>query len=911
MRKIWGYRVAAAVAAGLLAAGVLLPAQRAAAAEWQTYLAENFDSPETMFYAGQAGEAFYSVEDGRYIIDGLNTESDSLSALTDGMYYYYAEASCEMLQSTAGDLAFCGLVFHYNKKTQGKLSYYVFYVYGDGYYGAKRVIGDQVEIVLPLTRTTELVGGRPNTLGVDAQGTRFDLYINGKYVDGFTDVRIDGGGFGFYISKHSKAAFDDFTVKVEQRGGMQPAAEPNAVENGVAPEEGPNSASGESGPKYRFPDIPKNPNRPTYPWEVGVDKSRKGKARRKAEEQEQQQEEQPSGGGGEESAGPEAQPEEAPQEPPETKSSGIPSEHGKLAPGEQSKQDESGKGKEPPKKVDHLKKPKKAKHAKPPEEEAAPPPADDSSGGGSSDESQGTETESQPSEAATDVALIPAPPEPPAPEVASPGNQPGELQLPQGEELVIGEPPAEEKAVRPPVPAPKETAAAAVPEPAVEPEPKTESPVTAPEPEPPAAAPEPELPAAAPEPPAPPAETAPPEAEQGPELPPAAQPETVPGLIKWPTEQQPTAPDAPKEPGGTTAQASRNNALRGMRSSGDDWADPNADSEVVAEHKPPKRPLPADKLPADSKPADEAPAETAEVAAVPETEQPAETPAEEQPAEPESALSLFPEQQPVDEGPGATAPSDDSLPVGERQGDRISFEQPPTEAPELPVAGNPPEELTTPPADVENAAREAPAAEPASAIEAPADELTVIQDDFTQPRWPVAESPASVYRYFGAAYEINNLNAETMAISFQEGALADLEIGIDAEYLDGQSYVGYGVAGRFTVTDGSVSYYGLFVSQSGEFLLLKVLNGTEFVLQDWTASSLLSPSKPSRLKLELIGGTIRAFINNELVASVQDGDLTSGGYALLVGPGCSARFDNLLLRGITQEAKQAMSAAGL
>ena len=43
----------------------------AQAAEWQTYLAENFDKPETMFYTGQAGEAFYSIEDGRYIVDGL------------------------------------------------------------------------------------------------------------------------------------------------------------------------------------------------------------------------------------------------------------------------------------------------------------------------------------------------------------------------------------------------------------------------------------------------------------------------------------------------------------------------------------------------------------------------------------------------------------------------------------------------------------------------------------------------------------------------------------------------------------------------------------------------------------------------------------------------------------------------
>ena len=80
-----------------------------------------------------------------------------------------------------------------------------------------------------------------------------------------------------------------------------------------------------------------------------------------------------------------------------------------------------------------------------------------------------------------------------------------------------------------------------------------------------------------------------------------------------------------------------------------------------------------------------------------------------------------------------------------------------------------------------------------------------------------------------------------MAISFQQADLADAELALNLEYLDGVSYVGYGVAARFGVTDGNVSYYGMFISQSGEFLLLKVLDGAEYVLQDWTASSLLSP----------------------------------------------------------------------
>ena len=229
---------------------------QACAAEWQTYLSEGFSGAETMFYTGQAGEAFYAVDgEGRYVIDGLQTDSDSLSALTDSLYYYYAETNCELLESTAGELAFCGIVFHYNKTVPGKLSYYVFYTYGDGYYGAKRVIGNQVEIILPLTKSDMVNKSGANKLGVDAQGTRFDLYINGKYVDGFTDVRIDGGGFGFNNSKRSKAAFADFAIKVELRGGgIEPVEPANTGENAEP------AGTRDDFQRYKIPEIPRDPN---------------------------------------------------------------------------------------------------------------------------------------------------------------------------------------------------------------------------------------------------------------------------------------------------------------------------------------------------------------------------------------------------------------------------------------------------------------------------------------------------------------------------------------------------------------------------------------------------------------------------------------------------------------------------
>ncbi len=140
-----------------------------------------------------------------------------------------------------------------------------------------------------------------------------------------------------------------------------------------------------------------------------------------------------------------------------------------------------------------------------------------------------------------------------------------------------------------------------------------------------------------------------------------------------------------------------------------------------------------------------------------------------------------------------------------------------------------------------------------------------------------------------------------MAISFKKGEFSDAEVSVDAEFLDGRANVGFGLAARFRVDGGSVSYYGLFIAGSGEYLLLKVVDGQEAVLKDWTTANLISPDGPNTIKLELVGSTLNAYINGELVTTTRDSDIRSGGYALLAGPGLAARYDNFMLRGVEAE----------
>lgn len=856
----WQARVAALTLLAWVWLGAQLPAQAAGMA-WQTYLKEDFSGEESMFYTGQAGEAFYSIDDqSRYIINGLDTDSDSLSALTDSLYYYYLEANCELVSSDAENLAFVGLVFHYKKADDGTLSYYVFYMYGDGYYGAKRVIGEQVDIALPLTKSDMIDVGSANTLAVEAQGSRFDLFINGKHVDGFTDLKLDGGGFGFYISKRSEGAFDDFIVKVEKRDtGQEPPDEPNAIDDGAS------TTFGNYSPLY----IPKDPNRPVYPWEVGVDKSKKGKKK--------------AGDKGKDDSQPRVEDDaEDEDSPPDDEGEREPARP-RVEPAKKKTGDNGGQPDKPPAK------PK----AKPPAE-----PEDDTADG----------------DAAEDAEPTAAPPAASPPQAEPPdAEQPESTPDAPGADAAAGEGSAESA---PPEQLPEAEPAEAPQLPAGEE--LVLPPLTGEEPE--QAAPEPPAEAAQPEPaePAPDAQPHKSSVEAQPEL------KLEGKTVEQPAAEKPASRAKPEEAKPAEAQQSRaDRDLDKMRGRQDDWMDPNKGSPVVQEV---RAPVPEPPAATDSK--QEVPQQDEhelQLPDAPDVDSP-DQPADEQGATPpEESLELLPPpEQPATEPPPAAPepepePQSDAAPPPEPEIPQV--EAPPPASPGD-TAGSAPRVEADPAQQVEPAEptklSELPQVEPQPAVApeilpepappaaqpgvepgpAPTDpNLVQLSDDFSQQLWAVAEGQNSSYRYFGAAYEINNLNSATMALSFQQETLATARLGCDVEFIDGVSYVGYGLAARFSAKDGNPTYYGLFICQSGEFMLLRVVDGKETVLQQWSASTLLKPNQPNRIELELAGSQIKAYLNGELATSLKDEAIAQGGYALLAGPGVAARFDNFSLRG--------------
>ncbi len=594
----------------------------------------------------------------------------------------------------------------YKKAEDGTLSYYVFYMYGDGYYGAKRVVGDQVDIALPLTKSDLIDVGSANSLGVEAQGSRFDLFINGKHIDGFTDLKLDGGGFGFYISKRSEGAFDDFVVKVEKRDtGQEPPDEPNSADDGAS------SVFGSYSPPY----IPKDPNRPVYPWEVGVDKSKKGKqkAAKKARDEEQELprvEDDPGAEGSAPTEGPGVK-----QEPARPK----------VEPGKKKRSEDSEEQDKP------KPKPKAKPPAKPAEDEAKPeapaeaPPA------------EAPPREDPPRE---DPPREDPPPAPSTEDEAHGDNSPlppPALDLPEAPQ-----PPVAEELVLP-----------------LEPEPQ---PSVAEETQP------------APADPAPAAGEYKATVEAQPEVKPEAAPNPEPDADK------PAAP-APANKQSSQAQPRADSHLDGMRAKQDDWMDPNLDSPVVEEVRAPAPERPAAKVPKQEVPqqdesdlqlpeapgvagADSTPAEPAAgtpdgaLALLPPTKEPDAAAA---PPQPEPVPEAAPVAPPAAEAPLELAPEPEPGSAGADSAPRVLVDPSqqlasadPTQLSELPPMDTP---LVATPEPLPDAAPVA--AQPATLPPpAPADPDAVqINDDFSQQLWAVADGEASTYRYFGAAYEINNL----------------------------------------------------------------------------------------------------------------------------------------------------------
>lgn len=162
----------------------------------------------------------YTDEHVRFVVQDGTLEMRALRAdLWDGWMLTWPEVGNLYLEITATQqtcegLDRFGVVFRSTSTARG----YVGYLYGlscDGRVSLRIWDGERFTQLIPWTTTPHARVGsdQSNRLGVWADGSRIELYLNGELVGEFTDTTYAGGKYGVYIGA---ARTVDFSVRVDE-----------------------------------------------------------------------------------------------------------------------------------------------------------------------------------------------------------------------------------------------------------------------------------------------------------------------------------------------------------------------------------------------------------------------------------------------------------------------------------------------------------------------------------------------------------------------------------------------------------------------------------------------------------------------------------------------------------------------
>ncbi len=189
--------------------------------------ADDFTNPDTglgHYETGDGWSAYYEDLAGYYTV-----ELDSDAYFDD--YYLGYTLPEEFAISVLGDFfgsqdSGYGITFQVMPDDPNLR--YEFLISGDGFYGAYRA--DNADTYTTLIDWTEsdfvVQGGAYNDISVIGEGSTYSLYINGEFVDSFTDDSYSGGSFGliaenYDLEQPTTAYFDDLVV-VSDITGVEP-----------------------------------------------------------------------------------------------------------------------------------------------------------------------------------------------------------------------------------------------------------------------------------------------------------------------------------------------------------------------------------------------------------------------------------------------------------------------------------------------------------------------------------------------------------------------------------------------------------------------------------------------------------------------------------------------------------------
>lgn len=175
---------------------------------------------------------------------------------------------------------------------------------------------------------------------------------------------------------------------------------------------------------------------------------------------------------------------------------------------------------------------------------------------------------------------------------------------------------------------------------------------------------------------------------------------------------------------------------------------------------------------------------------------------------------------------------------------------------------------------------------------------SLIEDNFsgTPARWFAGVQDGVNYAYEDGLYSIDATGGDKSGISLFAGEHAAFELEVSVKKLAGADNYGYGVFFQDIPNEkGGYDQFRFLVSNDGWFTVQRSFQDIPRALFQWAESDRLQADQWARLRVRLLGGRLRFFINDYMVYELTDIPSVPGKLGLYVGSGVKAGYEDLKL----------------
>jgi len=193
----------------------------------------------------------------------------------------------------------------------------------------------------------------------------------------------------------------------------------------------------------------------------------------------------------------------------------------------------------------------------------------------------------------------------------------------------------------------------------------------------------------------------------------------------------------------------------------------------------------------------------------------------------------------------------------------------------------------------------APAAATATVIPAASPGTVLYQEEFDNNTsgWDRVSNETGIMDYDGGGYRMLIQKPDYNMWSTPEKSFGDVRVEADVVRLSGPEENRSGLICRYRNGD----FYFFVISNDGYYALGKFIGGQTVLLgqTQMQPTTFINKDAVNHLRADCVGNTLTFYINNNQVASAQDGDFASGDAGLLAGafsqPGVDVLFDHFVV----------------